>query len=162
LPAPQAVLFSSLVNGFFGDVSLPWNMVVWGVIIGFIILIIDTLLEQNESKFRLHIMPVAVGIYLPFGLSVPIFLGGLVHHFLKGRSAQESEDNRGRGVLAASGLIAGESIMGVLLGVLAYLEIKSWHLGDWFGDVGMDALSVLVLLLVVLWMFFLSKRASRA
>ncbi|MGC9329257.1 MAG: OPT family oligopeptide transporter, partial [Candidatus Hinthialibacter sp.] len=98
LPAPQAVLFSSLVNGFFGDVSLPWSMVVWGVIIGFIILFIDILLERSESKFRLHIMPVAVGIYLPFGLSVPIFLGGLVHHFLKGRTAQESEDNRGRGV----------------------------------------------------------------
>ena len=74
LAAPQAGLFASLAKGFFGDGVLPWNMVLIGCALGIIILIIDSILESKGSYFRLHLMPVAVGIYLPFGLSTPCLL----------------------------------------------------------------------------------------
>ena len=78
IPAPQAGLFASLAEGFFGDKPLPKDMVAWGVGIGIALLIADFILAKMKVKFRLHIMPVAVGIYLPFGLAVPILFGGVV------------------------------------------------------------------------------------
>ena len=53
-----------------------------GSCLGIIFLICDFYLDKNNHNFRLHLMPVAVGIYLPFGLSTPILIGGLVSHFV--------------------------------------------------------------------------------
>ena len=53
-------------------------MVAWGIAIGIALLVIDFVLTKLKSSVRLHVMPVAVGIYLPFGLSIPILLGGIV------------------------------------------------------------------------------------
>lgn len=158
LSAPQAVLFASLVNGFFGNAHLPWNMVLWGVVIGIALLIADTILERKGTQFRLFIMPVAIGIYLPLGLSTSIFLGGLLHYCLRGNTPEETENYQNQGVLAASGLIAGESIMGVVLGFLAYLNLKSWKLGESIGEIWSDAISIAVLLLVVVWTLRTSRR----
>lgn len=121
LPAPQAGLFASLADGFFGDGQLPWNLVIVGAGVGVLVLIIDRMLERSGSKFRAHLMPMAVGMYLPFGLATPILLGGIAAWAL-GRSVSETEpaardraaDARmRRGVLVGSGIIAGESLTGV-------------------------------------------------
>ena len=77
LSAPQAGLFAELTKGFFGDANLPWNMVIIGSSLGIIFLILDFYLDKNNHNFRLYLMPIAVGIYLPFGLSTPILIGGL-------------------------------------------------------------------------------------
>lgn len=122
LPAPQAGLFASLTQGFFGDGKLPWDMVAWGVGIGLLLWATESWLARRKSSIAVHVMPVAVGIYLPFGLAIPILLGGLVHHYLSTRVSKES---RSVGVLAASGVIAGESLLGVGLGILAFLKITS-------------------------------------
>ena len=58
-------------------------------------------------------MPVAVGIYLPISVMVPIFLGGLIAQRLKNRSDRAKQN----GVLIASGLIAGEAIAGILIAI---------------------------------------------
>ncbi len=113
LRAPQATLFASIVRALFADASLPWNMVWIGVAIAIGIVVLDGYLEQAGSRFRAHVMPVAVGIYLPIALMVPIFLGGLVAQRLKNRS----EAARRSGVLIASGLIAGEAIAGILIAI---------------------------------------------
>ena len=123
LPAPQAGLFAALAEGFFRDKPLPWDMVAWGVGLGLGLLGIDQILQRIRSPFQLHVMPVAVGIYLPFGLSVPILLGGLLHYRLSRRA---NEERLRRGVLATSGIIAGESLVGVLLGILAYYGMSQW------------------------------------
>ena len=133
LPAPQAGLFASLASGFFGEGQLPWGMVGVGVAIGLVILVIDAVLERTGSKFRAHLMPVAVGIYLPFGLSVPILLGGLLA-WLHGRGAashDEAEARMHRGVLFASGIIAGESLIGVVIALFVSMGIAG--LGVTFG-----------------------------
>ena len=130
LAAPQAGLFASLANGFFGDGVLPWNMVAIGSIIGAVILVGDSLLESKKTDFRLHLMPIAVGMYLPFGLSTPILIGGLLAHFIlsKDDSNQAPDNVLQKGVLLSSGLIAGESLMGILLAFVAGAGIQSLNL----------------------------------
>ncbi len=123
LVAPQAGLFASLAEGFFGNGSIPWDMVKWGVGLGVLILIADIPLASKDSSFRLHVMPVAVGIYLPAELSVPILLGGLLHWMISRRP--DSDGPVKRSVLIASGIIAGESLMGVGLGLFAFLGPES-------------------------------------
>ena len=131
LAAPQAGLFASLADGFFGEGKLPLDMVIIGAILGILILIADsTIFQKNKNgEFRLHLMPIAVGMYLPFGLSTPILAGGLLAHFitLKFSSTEKPDSLLQNGVLLSSGLIAGESLMGILLALLASAGIKSMN-----------------------------------
>jgi putative OPT family oligopeptide transporter len=125
LAAPQASLFASLAQGFFGDGALPWDMVAVGSLVGVGILIADRILEARGSSFRAHIMPIAVGMYLPFGLATPILLGGLIAHGVtRGAGSEEEEEKLARrGVLYSSGIIAGEALVGVGLALLASMGI---------------------------------------
>ena len=125
LSAPQAGLFAELTKGFFGDANLPWNMVIIGSSLGIIILILDFYLDKNNHNFRLYLMPIAVGIYLPFGLSTPILIGGLISHFVwKGSKSNNEDSALHKGLLVSSGLIAGESLMGVGLAILSSIGIS--------------------------------------
>ena len=165
LAAPQAGLFASLAKGFFGDGVLPWNMVAIGAVLGIIILSADSFLErwyklkniQNPNSFRLHLMPIAVGMYLPFGLSTPILIGGLLAHFiLKQNSTNKNPDSvLQKGVLLSSGLIAGESLMGILLAFIAGAGIQSLTL-----DLNPDLITALTLsaaLGTIWWLYTSSK-----
>jgi putative OPT family oligopeptide transporter len=130
LKAPQATLFASLTQGIFGKGDLPLHLMGIGAGLGVALIVADALLKARGSKLRLHPMPVAVGLYLPLTLSVPIFLGGLVRWFATRRKREEGPETGNAGILLSSGLIAGESIMGVLLALCVYLEWKlqvAWH-----------------------------------
>ena len=123
LPAPQAGLFKSLAEGFAGVGDLPWNLIQIGAGVGLVILIIDGTLKSKGSGFRLHLMPVAVGMYLPFGLATPILLGGIIAHLATRRADKKEHDSiLHSGVLFSSGVIAGEALMGVGLAILAALQ----------------------------------------
>lgn len=130
LPAPQAGLFASLAEGFFGDGILPWDMVGWGVGLGVAVLVIDRVLKASGVKFRAHLMPIAVGIYLPFELATPILAGGLIAWALsRGQTDAEADETLRPGVLFASGAIAGESLTGIALAILASAQITPPALG---------------------------------
>ena len=133
LAAPQAGLFASLADGFFGESTLPLDMVLIGATLGIFILIIDNLFFASNRKdsFRLHLMPIAVGIYLPFGLSTPILVGGILAQIImKNSNSNKSSDNvLQNGILISSGLIAGESLMGILLAFFASAGIHSIQFG---------------------------------
>jgi putative OPT family oligopeptide transporter len=122
LAAPQAGLFASLTEGFFGDGELPFDMVGIGMAIGIALLIVNALLARTRISFRAHVMPVAVGIYLPFSVAPPLLLGGLIRHWVS-RSARAGSESHDRGVLLGSGLIAGEALMGIGLGALIAAEV---------------------------------------
>ena len=157
LAAPQAGLFASLAKGFFGDGVLPWNMVLIGCVLGIIILVIDSILESKDSNFRLHLMPVAVGIYLPFGLSTPILIGGVMAHFILSESKikREPDNILQRGILLSSGLIAGESLMGILLAFIAGAGIKNLNLGI---DPNITSgLTLIISIITVYWIYIQSK-----
>ncbi|HVP57813.1 MAG TPA: oligopeptide transporter, OPT family [bacterium] len=117
LAAPQAQLFANISTSMFTDKPMPWIMVGIGVVIGIVILVIDDILRRRQVGFRAHVMPLAVGIYLPFGLSVPILIGGLASLFVKRIAARHGDEEGAerRGVLLGSGLIAGEAVMGIIL-----------------------------------------------
>ena len=157
LAAPQAGLFASLAKGFFGDGVLPWNMVLIGCTLGIVILIIDSILESKGSNFRLHLMPVAVGIYLPFGLSTPILIGGVMAHFILSENKTKGEPDNilQRGILLSSGLIAGESLMGILLAFIAGAGIKNLDLGI---DPNITSgLTLIIAIITVYWIYIQAK-----
>ena len=157
LAAPQAGLFASLANGFFGDGMLPWDMVAIGSALGVILLLGDYFLESKNSTFRLHLMPVAVGMYLPFGLSTPILIGGLLAHFIlkEDNSGQDPDRVLQKGVLLSSGLIAGESLMGILLAFVAGAGIQNLNLNM---DANLvTALTFLAALATIWWLYNSSK-----
>ncbi len=117
LSAPQASLFAGIVQGIFIHKTLPWLMIGFGLIIGVAIIVIDELLKRRKARFRLHVMPVAVGIYLPVAVSVPIMIGGLIQLIVKNRGLKT-------GTLFSSGLIAGEAFIGIVVAILIFVGIK--------------------------------------
>ena len=151
LSAPQASLFASLARGFSGESELPWDMIGYGVLVGAVILLIDRQLRISGKKFRAHLMPIAVGMYLPFGLATPILIGGLIAHF-HSRGTPEAQHDKvlHRGVLFSSGVIAGEALMSVGLACLTALGVQSLDL-DLSGAL-ITILSVIAAITVV-WMF---------
>jgi putative OPT family oligopeptide transporter len=81
LLAPQATLMASVAKGMFGG-ALPWGMIAVGGLIGVAVIVWDLWLARRRSTFRAPVLAVAVGIYLPLDLSVPIFIGGLIAHLV--------------------------------------------------------------------------------
>jgi putative OPT family oligopeptide transporter len=125
LQAAQATLFANIVRPIFSGQPLPWLMIGIGAVVGMALIIIDEALRARGSHFRAHVMPVAVGIYLPLSLSVPILAGGLVSLLVgKLASRQGSEaakEAQHRGTLLSSGLIAGEAVMGIAVAFVAWI-----------------------------------------
>jgi len=135
LPAPQAGLMAGVVQGVLGGEML-WPYVLAGMVLAIVLILID-----------LPVLPVAIGIYLPFTLSVPIFAGGVIRHLtdriLKKRfgSAEEEEISDWElavkqtgikpkekvirtGLLFTAGLVAGEALMGVLVAILFVIGVN--------------------------------------
>jgi putative OPT family oligopeptide transporter len=113
LAAPQAFLMAKVAQGVFTG-GLPWLTIVAGAVLAAMLAVLDRRLERRGAKWRTPIMPVALGLYLPFGLSVAITIGALVRELLAPGDAPES----GPGLLFAAGLVAGEALMGVASGAL--------------------------------------------
>ena len=146
LAAPQAQLFASLARGFFGQGQLPWDLVAIGAMIGLVLVGLDRRLEKRQVSFRLYLMPIAVGMYLPFGLSVPIFLGGILSALLTRTNQQPAETPASQpGVLLASGAIAGEALTGVGIALFASMGLSRFQLGLSDGlQTGLTAVALLV------------------
>lgn len=127
LAAPQATLMESVANGVFSG-NLPWDMVYVGMAIGIVIILADQYQKKMKSSFRIPILAVAVGIYLPFELDSAIMLGGLIAWVVqrslnkKKRLGMEDSEERSKnseqtGLLIASGLITGEALIGIILAI---------------------------------------------
>jgi putative OPT family oligopeptide transporter len=162
LSAPQAQLFKSIAESFTGGKQLPWDMVGLGVGLGVIILILDALLGARKSRFRLHLMPLAVGMYLPFGLGTPILLGGIIAHFATRRSRDSAHEERRMqgGVLFGSGVIAGESLTAVGLAFLAVYEFKGPE--TWVSPTTVTGLTVIAALVTLYAFWNTTMKTSRA
>jgi len=158
LKAPQATLFASITKALFGKGELPVNMVIYGVILGVVVLIIDGLFFKNK-KFRLHLMPMAVGIYLPVTLAVPILFGGLIRFVVDKRHNKRKgiDESKDQGVLMSSGFIAGEAIMGVVVAILIYTGVKP----EGFAITAnlKDTLSLMAFLAVASYLYKIAKRS---
>ncbi|MFQ6611484.1 MAG: OPT family oligopeptide transporter [Fidelibacterota bacterium] len=162
LTAPQATLMSSVAEGVFQQ-NLPWLIIIIGMLISVLVIIADKIQENRSASFRLPVLAVAVGIYLPFELSVPIFIGGLiawaVNKTFNNRNRNLARAHRqqalklagNRGLLFASGLITGEALVGILMAIPIVisgdkdvLAIVKEPLGSWPG--------IILLVLVIFWL----------
>ncbi len=115
LSAPQATLMASVARGVFQG-GLPIGMVGIGMAIAVCVIGLDLYLESRRSQFRTPVLALAVGIYLPFELSVPIFIGGLIAHAVRQRAVRSgtaAEAGGDNGLLFAAGLITGEALVGI-------------------------------------------------
>ena len=137
LSAPQATLMKMIVEGVMNG-NLPWTLVFIGVFIAVVIEILG-----------IPVLPVAIGLYLPLEMSVPIMIGGVIKHFIsKKESKEEAENEAGGGVLFCSGLIAGEGIIGIVLAILAVLGVDS--VIDFSGSLNLGMIGGLLILAILI------------
>lgn len=121
LSAPQAALISSIAQGVLGG-SLDWTLIGIGAAIGAAVIALDEALGR-AGKMRLPPLAVGMGIYLPMGLTLLIPVGAVIGHFYNRWAERRANPAFAEriGVLAATGLIVGESLFGVAFaGVLAW------------------------------------------
>src|SRR6202522_1657162 len=128
LAAPQAGLMATLAVGVVGG-DMPWPLVVVGVFMG-----IGMIMMQVRSP-----MLVAVGMYLPFETTFAIFLGGVFRALgdwlakRRGFNSAQMARVENAGVLTASGLIVGESLLGLVwAGIVAIGKARKWDIPQIF------------------------------
>lgn len=127
LPAPQATLMKMVVEGVMGG-DLPWGLVFAGVFIAIVVEIVG-----------IPVLPFALGLYLPIHLSIPIMVGGLIRLWLEKRKFHSETRRKAvvdNGVLYASGMIAVEGIVGIILAVCTVFGVHmslGGILGNWGG-----------------------------
>ena len=135
LPAPQAFLMSGVVRGVLGG-EMVWPFVLAGMVLAFVLILVDV-----------PVLPVAIGIYLPFTLVAPIFCGGVIRfitnkkikkHYGSDEGEQASEWELAikqtevkpkeriirTGLLFTAGLIAGEALTGVIVAFIIIAGIN--------------------------------------
>ncbi len=124
LSAPQANLMAILSQGIVGG-SMAWPLIIAGMLMG-----VGFILMQVKSP-----MLVCVGMYLPLETTFAIFIGGLIKGFVEMRNKRKKHTEAQKakventGILLASGLIAGEALMGL---VIAMLAVGNIFLSDYF------------------------------
>jgi hypothetical protein len=109
--APQPALFTSIIEGILGG-KLEWGLVLIGVLIAI-----------SLELAGVPALPFAVGMYIPFSSTSPIFIGGLLRWVtdrLRGKSASDTETETSPGVLLSSGYIAGGTLCGLVLAFFAF------------------------------------------
>jgi putative OPT family oligopeptide transporter len=135
LPAPQAALFSALARGVLqGD--LQWNLIGAGALVGIVGIAIDEILKRGGSA-SLPPLAIGMGIYLPMSTTLPIVAGSVAGWWFERRADRgpHPRETKQLGVLLASGMIVGESLIGVMLAAIVVFSGKDAPLalvGDGF------------------------------
>jgi putative OPT family oligopeptide transporter len=114
LPAPQAALISTLARGVL-NAQLDWNMIGIGALVGLACILIDEILGALKL-LRLSPLAIGIGIYLPMDATQPVVVGAIIGYLYDRAMDRRSNREMAKrfGVLLASGLIVGESLLGVM------------------------------------------------
>ncbi len=148
LKAPQATLMAAVARGVFHG-GLPWTLVGIGAALAVGVIVLDRRLAASGAPFRVPVLAAAIGLYLPFELSLTIAVGGLVA-FVAGRTwaarvrARGLEGSRAlarekageeralrHGLLLAAGLITGEALAGIVLAIPIVWSGRADVLSPW-------------------------------
>ncbi|WP_295158411.1 OPT family oligopeptide transporter [Selenomonas sp. AE3005] len=127
LAAPQAALMTTIAQGIFSS-QLAWEYIYLGMGLGVLLVIVNQLLKQHTSNLCLPPLAVGMGIYLPPSLQTPLVIGAIMGYFLN-KKLKENKGEEGlqngmrRGTLFASGLIVGESLIGVALAGIIVVSV---------------------------------------
>ncbi len=163
LSAPQATLMATVAQGVYAH-NLQWPMISIGAVFAVICIIIDEALKRVGT--RLPVLAVGLGIYLPMSTTTPVVIGGILSYLIqirlnkiyRGRRAQNEEKiaaHRHRGLLLMCGIVAGASIMGVILAVPFALKQSSDALKimpDQYAYMA-GTLSIIVTMIMCGWIF---------
>jgi putative OPT family oligopeptide transporter len=127
LAAPQAALISTIAQGVLGA-NLDWNLVGLGAAIGVAVVIVDEVLRKgSRGRYALPGLAVGMGIYLPMDLTLLIPIGALLGWLYNRWASRQSNPGFAEriGTLMATGLIVGESLMGVLFAGIVYFADRA-------------------------------------
>jgi putative OPT family oligopeptide transporter len=151
LPAPQAGLISALAQGVIQN-NIDWSLIGIGGLIGVALIILDAILSRFVKPMRLPPLAVGLGIYLPTSVTLMVVVGAIVGWWFNRRAdkAPKPEATKQLGVLLASGLIVGESILGVVVAAIVAFSGNSSPLAivgkgfdtasEWIGGVAFVAI----------------------
>jgi putative OPT family oligopeptide transporter len=118
LPAPQATLMATLSQGIVGG-TMTWILILVGMMLAISLIVMGVKAP----------MLIFIGMFLPFATIFAIMVGGLIKGTLtmyqKRKKLDEAQEQSAKNtsVLLASGLIAGEALMGLILAIFAIREI---------------------------------------
>ena len=136
LSAPQATLMTTIAQGIFSS-SMDWTYIFIGIGVGVVAIIVNLILKGTTASLSLPPLAIGMGIYLPPALETPLVVGAIIGYFvnryLRKRAAkragnladQDVEICNRRGVLFSSGLIVGESIIGVIIAAIIVISVTS-------------------------------------
>jgi putative OPT family oligopeptide transporter len=154
LPAPQAAIMKSLVEGFMSQQPVAYILFGAGAVVAL-----------TMEMLGAPALIVALGMYLPLELNTPALVGGFLVHFLNRRAeARGGEDGatiRERGIVIASGLMAGGALGGVFGAALRLLPgyTEDWLRSPFYGDVGVSqTVSALLFVGLSLYVWFGSMK----
>jgi putative OPT family oligopeptide transporter len=162
LPAPQAALISALAKGVLGG-DLNWRMIGIGAGIGVIVVLVDAAMGR-AGKLRLPPLAVGIGVYLPMAVTLPVVIGAVLGKLYERRAERSADPEFGKrmGVLMATGLIVGDSLLNVAFaGVVAGTGSGSpiAIVGDEFANVALFA-GVLIFAALLYWLYRNTRRAA--
>ena len=176
LAAPQATLMAAVAGGVFRG-GLPWGMIGVGMLVAVGVIMLDEMLKARESSFRAPVLAVAVGIYLPFELSVAIFLGGMIAWAVKRHQTnaaeaapaerqpnlKEATDTGDRnGLLFAAGAITGEALVGIILAIPIVIAGNANVLAFWGDHTDVNYPGIILLILVMFMLYRVAIAPTRA
>ncbi|MBB6630882.1 OPT family oligopeptide transporter [Clostridium algidicarnis] len=153
--APQAVLMKMIVEGIM-TAQLPWTLVIVGAAIAIFC-----------ELAKIPILPVALGLYLPITLNTAILSGGLIRVLVEKKFKNNEERKSGsleKGTLLASGLVAGDALVGIIIAIFATLSLDE-KLG--FGAkiapsiTQGNLLSFIMFLGLAVWIYMFSTREDK-
>ena len=138
LPAPQAGLISALAQGVIQG-NIDWSLIRVGIAIGVAIIVLDEILARTTKGMRLPPLAVGLGIYLPTAATLMVVVGSVIGWYFDKRAERSArpEPTKQLGVLLASGLIVGESVIGVVIAAIVAFSGKGAPLsvvGPGFAD----------------------------
>jgi putative OPT family oligopeptide transporter len=148
LPAPQAGLISALAQAVIQNDPEKWQLMGWGALIGAAIIAVDWLLSKTTRSLRLPPLAVGLGIYLPTSATLMVTVGAVVGWWFDRRADRSARPSSMKqlGVLLASGLIVGESVLAVVFTALVAFTNNQFPIGvvgdsfttasEWLGGLG--------------------------
>ena len=166
LSAPQASAIAALTNNILGG-NQNWWLIYCGILLGVIALTADTI-GKKTKKFRCPMISIGVGIYLPPDIVIALFIGGLLNLLVtrknkKNGDSANAHNESGRLNLFICGLIAGESLMGLILAIpfVIYQDSNVLKIvGSGFRDMS-DLLSIGVIGIILWYIYKLGTKAQK-
>ncbi len=150
LPAPQANAMAAVIKPLMSDQPAPWMMYIGGAFMALIL-----------TSINVPALAFALGMYLPLELNTPILVGGIIAWFVSTRSKNEdlNKARKERGILIASGFIAGGALLGVVSVILksAGLNMRA---AEWAESAGAEYLGLLMFFVIIGYMIWDSMRAK--